>query len=164
MTVLATATSGCLSTANELKERLTGERDQKQRLVETYDRGLNTYNSAVQTLQFGITFEDWADVTDYIRPSIDEFEAATEHFTAAERQARAIDNSAAIQICTNAVERTRLMLRASRSALEAAELLADERRERGNELWTEYAALRDRAQETEMYPTRELVGVLGLRD
>lgn len=161
---LATAMAGCVAEVREVRERLTGEWSRKRALVETYDRGLGTYNEGVQTLEVAVSYEAWEDKAERIPPSLEAFSSATECFGDAEEAAASLGEDGARRICATALDRSRAMRGAAEVALEAAELFAAGEPTRGDASWQEFRRLRDRAQEIDMYSTRELARVLGLAE
>ena len=118
------ASAGCLdSGTNPFGDAAEGDLDDRSEAVSSYDDAIDDWNEATETRNGGIeafNAEAYAEAADAFEAAIDGYADADETFTDVRDQVRETGRDAAIAICSDAVENTRLQLEATEAAHEGA--------------------------------------------
>ena len=133
-----------------------GEADRRREILGHYDGAIAERNDAIETRDVGIELfnaEAYVDAIDEFETALDHFETALEEFETAADLAAEVESEAAVAICADAAENTRIQIEATNAGLAATRAANDgEDAETINDHVMTYQEL---LEEAEAYPIAE---------
>ena len=158
--------AGCLGDdTNPFGDAAEGDLDERSEAVSSYDDAIDDWNEATETRNRGIEMfnaEAYAEAADAFEAAIDGYTDADETFTDVRDQVRETGRDAAIAICSDAVENTRLQLEATEAAYEGA--IAGRDGEPAGTINEHIRTFQDLVEEAEAYPLQDANALVNALD